>query len=151
VVEADLRRENDEGEIYSPLDKATEPRPNPEQRLSAKQTLELIDRLFKDDEKAQMVLTAWQEGYEPAGVRELWDLSQNEYNTIVRRIRRRLDTSALTATVTEEEVMANNRTDKEKLDALIDALGDSVLEASDEDLLEELRMNGVDPDAEARA
>ena len=27
--------------------------------------------------------------------------------------------------------MANNRTDQEKLDALIDALGDSVLEASD--------------------
>ena len=97
VVEADLRRENDEGEIYSPLDKAEEPGPNPEQRLSAKQTLELIDNLFKDDEKAQMVLTAWQEGYEPAGVRELWGLSQNEYNTIVRRIRRRLDTSALTA------------------------------------------------------
>jgi DNA-directed RNA polymerase specialized sigma24 family protein len=97
VVEADLRRENDEGEIYSPLDKASEPRPNPEQRLRAKQTLELIDNLFKDDEKAQMVLTAWQEGYEPAGVRELWGLSQNEYNTIVRRIRRRLDTSALNA------------------------------------------------------
>jgi hypothetical protein len=97
VVEADLRRENDKGEIYSPLDKAEEPGPNPEQRLSAKQTLELIDSLFKDDEKAQMVLTAWQEGYDPPGVRELWDLSQNEYNTIVRRIRRRLDTSALTA------------------------------------------------------
>ena len=45
--------------------------------------------------------------------------------------------------------MANNRTDQEKLDALIDALGDSVLEASDEDLREELRMSGVDPDAEA--
>ena len=44
-----------------------------------------------------MVLTAWQEGYEPADVRELWGLSQNEYNTIVRRIRRRLDTSALNA------------------------------------------------------
>ena len=45
--------------------------------------------------------------------------------------------------------MANNRTDQEKLDALVDALGDSILEASDEDLLEELRMRGVDPDAEA--
>ncbi|MGA8644183.1 hypothetical protein [Candidatus Binatus sp.] len=45
--------------------------------------------------------------------------------------------------------MANNRTDQEKLDALIDALDDSILEASDEDLLEELRMRGVDPDAEA--
>ena len=47
MVEADLRRENDEGEIYSPLDKASEPSPNPEQRLSAKQTLELIDNLIQ--------------------------------------------------------------------------------------------------------
>lgn len=45
--------------------------------------------------------------------------------------------------------MSSKRTDAEKLDALIDALGDSVLEASDEEILEELRMSGVDPDAEA--
>lgn len=45
--------------------------------------------------------------------------------------------------------MSNKRNDEEKLDALIDALGDSVLEASDEEILEELRMSGVDPDAEA--
>lgn len=97
VLEADLRRENEEGEIFSPLDNLQEPGPNPAQRLSDKQTLRLIDNLFKDDEKAQMVLTSWQEGYDPPGIRELWGLSQNEYNTIVRKIRRRLGTAALTA------------------------------------------------------
>ncbi|MGH7802556.1 MAG: hypothetical protein ACREOW_18355 [Thermodesulfobacteriota bacterium] len=45
--------------------------------------------------------------------------------------------------------MSNKRTDEEKLDALIDALGDSVLEASDDEILEELRKSGVDMDAEA--
>jgi len=45
--------------------------------------------------------------------------------------------------------MSNKRTDEEKLDALIDALGDSILEASDEDILDELRMSGVAPEAEA--
>jgi hypothetical protein len=97
VLEADLRRENEEGEIFSPLDNLQEPGPSPDQRLRDKQTLELIDDLFKDDEKAQMVLTAWQEGYDPPSVRELWSLSQNEHNAIVRKIRRRLGTAALTA------------------------------------------------------
>lgn len=97
VLEADLRRENEEGEIFNPLDNFQEQSPNPEQWLRDKQTLELIDDLFKDDEKAQMVLTAWQEGYDPPGVRELWSLSQNEYNAIVRKIRRRLGAAALTA------------------------------------------------------
>ncbi len=97
VLEADLRREDEEGDIFSPLDNLQEPGPNPEQRLRDKQTLELIDDLFKDDEKAQMVLTAWQEGYDPPGVREFWGLSQNEYNAIVRKIRRRLGAAALTA------------------------------------------------------
>lgn len=45
--------------------------------------------------------------------------------------------------------MSNERTDEEKLDALIDALGDSVLEASDGEITEELRITGVDPDTEA--
>jgi len=97
LLEADLRRENEEGQIFSPLENVQDQSPNPEQRLHDKQTLELIDGLFKDDEKAQLVLTVWQEGYDPPGVRELWGLSQNEYNTIVRKIRRRLDAAALTA------------------------------------------------------
>lgn len=97
VLEADLRRENEEGEIFSPLDDIQEQAPNPAKRLHDKQTLELIDDLFKDDEKAQMVLTAWQDGYDPAGVRELWTLSQNEYNAIVRKIRRHLDAAGVTA------------------------------------------------------
>jgi hypothetical protein len=97
VLEADLRRENEEGEIFSPLDNIQEQAPNPAKRLRDKQTLDLIEDLFKDDEKAQMVLTAWQEGYDPAGVRDLWTLSQNEYNAIVRKIRRHLDAAGVTA------------------------------------------------------
>jgi len=40
--------------------------------------------------------------------------------------------------------MSNKRTDQQKLDALIDALGESVLEESDEELFEDLRRKGVD-------
>ena len=93
VLDADLRKENEEGEEFSPLDRRSAPQPTAEQQLSDKQTLGEVDNLFKEDQEAQMVLTAWQEGYDPAGVRELWGLSQNAYNTIVRRIRRTLDAS----------------------------------------------------------
>ncbi len=40
--------------------------------------------------------------------------------------------------------MADKKTDSEKLDALIDALGNSVLEESDDEILEEMRAEGVD-------
>ena len=45
--------------------------------------------------------------------------------------------------------MSNKRTDEERLDALIDALGESVLEESDDEILEELRMSGINMDTEA--
>jgi hypothetical protein len=93
VLDADLRKNNEEGEEFSPLDRRSAPQPTAEQQLSDRQTLGEVDNLFKDDQEAQLVLTAWQEGYDPAGVRELWGLSQNAYNTIVRRIRRTLDAS----------------------------------------------------------
>ncbi len=96
VLEADLRRENKEGKTFSPLDHEHDHTPNPENQLINRQILKKIDGLFNDDDRAQMVLEAWKEGCDHAGVRELWDLSQNEYNTIVRRIRRRLITAGIT-------------------------------------------------------
>jgi hypothetical protein len=45
--------------------------------------------------------------------------------------------------------MSNKRTDQERFDALADALGESILQERDEEALEELRMSGINPDAEA--
>ncbi len=45
--------------------------------------------------------------------------------------------------------MSSKRTDKEKIDALSDALGNSILDESDEEILEDVRQAGVDPKAEA--
>jgi len=96
ALATDLQRENKEGEVFNPLENAQEHAPNPDKQLSNRQILEQIEKFFSDDERAQMVLEAWQEGYDHSGVRELWGLSQNEYNTIVRRIRRRLETAGIT-------------------------------------------------------
>jgi hypothetical protein len=96
ALEADLRRENEEGEQFSPVDNVPVCRPNPEEGLEDTQTLAAIEQLFKSDEDALKVLVAWQEGYDPPGVRELWGLSQTQYNTIVRRIRRNIEAAGLT-------------------------------------------------------
>jgi hypothetical protein len=45
--------------------------------------------------------------------------------------------------------MSNNRTDAERLDAVSDALGDSLLAARDQEIFEEARLAGLDPNLEA--
>ena len=95
VLETDLLRKDKEGKVVSPLAGYAIEQRNSEERLADMQTLLQVEDLFKDDQQAQMILTASQDGYDPAGVRELWELSQNDYNTIVRRIRRTLDAAEI--------------------------------------------------------
>jgi hypothetical protein len=45
--------------------------------------------------------------------------------------------------------MSNKKTDQEKLQSLMDALGDSILQETDEEIIEDLRQAGIDPEAEA--
>ena len=45
--------------------------------------------------------------------------------------------------------MANKKTNSERLGAMVDALAESICNESDDELLEDLRQEGVDPEAEA--
>ena len=45
--------------------------------------------------------------------------------------------------------MANKRSSSERLEAMFEALAESICDASDGELLEDLRQEGVDPEAEA--
>lgn len=45
--------------------------------------------------------------------------------------------------------MSNKRTDREQMDALADALSQSILEESDDETLTEAKLAGVNPEAEA--
>ena len=98
----DSEKTNEDGETFRPIEQLEDDNPNPEQRLvegeqrqADARRLKMIDELFEGDEGAQMVIEAWRDGYDPPGVRTLWGLSQNDYNTIVRRIRRTIDLSGL--------------------------------------------------------
>ena len=101
-LELDAEKTNEDGETFRPIDYVEDENPNPEQRLvdeeqfqAAARRLKMIDELFGGDEGAQMVIEAWRDGYDPPGVRTLWELSQKDYDTIVRRIRRTIDRSGL--------------------------------------------------------
>src|SRR5258708_27457819 len=50
---------------------------------------------------------------------------------------------------TEEGRMSNKRTDAEKLGFVSGALADSLVDATDEEVLEETRLLGLDPTVEA--
>jgi hypothetical protein len=60
-----------------------------------KETLAEIDTLFADDQEVQMVIEALREGYDPPGVRELWGLSQKQYNAIIVRMRRHIEKAGI--------------------------------------------------------
>jgi len=98
ILETDLLKTNAEGQTYSPLEAMTDGRANPERRMldeekrrRDEQLLGEIEHIFRGDEEAQMVFTALDDGYDPPGIRDLWGWSQNQYNTIMRRIRRTLE------------------------------------------------------------
>lgn len=96
IREADLNQEDSDGkQSRNPLERHASAASSAEDRLTDRATLQQIETLFKDDQEAQMVLTAWEDGCDPPGVRELWSLTQNQYNTIVRRIRRTIQAAGI--------------------------------------------------------
>ncbi len=69
--------------------------PNPERVLRAKQTLEELRALFDDDAEADLVIDSWREGMDGPAIQDALDWSQTQYQTVVRRIRRRLGTKGI--------------------------------------------------------
>ncbi len=93
----ELRQTNDSGEESNPYDAHADPSPSVDRSIEFREKIGQIDKLFADDPEAQQVLEAWKEGFDPAGVRELWSMTQKEYDTVVRRIRRRITSAGITA------------------------------------------------------
>jgi hypothetical protein len=104
ILETDLLKKNADGQLYSPVVEAkSDGRSDPEQHMlneekrnRDEQLIQQIEHIFRDDEEAQMLLTALDDGYDPPGIRDLWGWTQNEYNTTIRRIRRALQRTGLT-------------------------------------------------------
>ena len=96
VLASSLVVENEDGLPSDPAEAFPSTSVSAPQMLIYKQTLERIDALFADDIEIQMVLEAFRDGYDPPGVRELWGITQKQYNAIVVRMRRNIEKSGLT-------------------------------------------------------
>lgn len=62
----------------------------PEEELIAKETLARIENLFADDAEGLGIVMARAEGYDPAETQSLLDLTSTQYDSGLKRVRRRL-------------------------------------------------------------
>lgn len=61
----------------------------PEESLIFKQKLDEIENMFIDDEKALAVVMGKSEGFSPKETQEMFDLTETEYESAARKVRRR--------------------------------------------------------------
>jgi DNA-directed RNA polymerase specialized sigma24 family protein len=88
-----LEEEQDVGDALERRD----PFPDPERSLAALQELEAIDRLFADDHVALLIITGLGDGLSAEEIRIGAGLSQTDYDSARRRMRRLLLREGLTS------------------------------------------------------
>jgi len=65
--------------------------PGPEGAIEAKAALKSVEMLFNDDDQGLAVVMAKAEGYSPEEIQEMFSFTQTQYDSTLRRIRRRLN------------------------------------------------------------
>jgi DNA-directed RNA polymerase specialized sigma24 family protein len=68
---------------------------DPQKNLEAKEFLQEIEIFFSDDEQALTVFMAQQDGYKASEIKKDFGFSEKEYDTITKRIRRKLSKFSL--------------------------------------------------------
>jgi DNA-directed RNA polymerase specialized sigma24 family protein len=81
----------DSGVESDPLEKIPSAAQDPERALEWEQTAEVIKTRFRDDEEAALVLESRLDGRTPVEIRDALALSQSEYETVMRRVKRALE------------------------------------------------------------
>jgi DNA-directed RNA polymerase specialized sigma24 family protein len=89
VSESDLLAS--EGDVQvSIFERVASSEGTPEEELIAKETLARIENLFADDAEGLGIVMARAEGYAPAETQKLLDLTPTQYDSGLKRVRRRL-------------------------------------------------------------
>lgn len=89
-LESELTHVSPEGEVWNPLMRVDSAAPNPERILDARQQVEEIERLFAEDTVASLIIQGLREGMSGPDLRADLELSQTEYDTAMKRIRRKV-------------------------------------------------------------
>lgn len=86
-LESDLMRIDAEGNEHSIFAGIQSTDPDAERIIAAKQEVEDIERIFRDDRIALDVIGGWRSGMTGPDIKEALGISQREYETIAKRIR----------------------------------------------------------------
>lgn len=69
----------------------SESNPGPEKEAEAREELKAIEAQFGDDDEGLAVVMARAEGYSPEEIQNMFNLTPTQYDSTLKRIRRRLD------------------------------------------------------------
>jgi DNA-directed RNA polymerase specialized sigma24 family protein len=69
----------------------SENNPGPEKEAGAREELKAIEAQFCDDDEGLAVVMARAEGYSPEEIQKMFNLNPTQYDSTLKRIRRRLD------------------------------------------------------------
>ncbi len=93
-LESELVRTSEEGELLSPLDLVGSHAPGADRIAEARQQLEQIERAIVGDRIVNDILGGMRAEMLPSEIREVLGLSQTEYETAMKRLRRHVRPSA---------------------------------------------------------
>jgi DNA-directed RNA polymerase specialized sigma24 family protein len=93
LLESEAIYSSPEGKEKNPFLDAPSTAPDAERLIMAKQEIEQIEILFSDDHQALEVIAGWRLEMSGPEIQKELDISQKEYETIARRIRRNVSPS----------------------------------------------------------
>lgn len=94
LLESEILRTSEEGDVLSPLGGAGCDAPDSERILLAKEEVERIEKAVADDKVVAGVLDGMRAELSPSEIRKALRLSVTEYETAVKRLRRRVRPAA---------------------------------------------------------
>jgi hypothetical protein len=93
-LESEVVRTSEEGEPLSPLDLVASNAPDAERAVEARQELEEIEKMVAGDHIVSDILGGMRAEMLPSEIREALGLSQRDYETAMKRLRRHVRPSA---------------------------------------------------------
>jgi len=87
-TESELLITREDGSKHSPFEEIASKDFDPADQIEIEQTLERIDKIFAGDDEALLVIDRWRKQMTGPEIKEDLGLSQTEFETITRRIRR---------------------------------------------------------------
>lgn len=88
-LESEVTQVTEEGHVVRPLEQHPSGRPGPERILEAHQRVERIEQAFKEDNEVSQVIEALRAGLIGLETQELLGISKTEYETRMKRLRRK--------------------------------------------------------------